>query len=145
MSDKPQVPAIEGWYTMDADQPHLIGSCCNDCGTYHFPKQFTYCKNPACDSSDFEEVQLSRRGKVWSYTNACYQPPEPFVAPDPFHPYAIAAVELEKEQIIVLGQMAEGIDVEQISVGDEVELILEILHASDEGDKLTWKWKPCAA
>lgn len=145
MSDKPQVPAIEGWYTMDADQPHLIGSCCKACGSYYFPKQFTYCKNPACDSSDFDEVQLSRTGKVWSYTNACYQPPEPYVSADPFQPYAIAAVELEKEQMIVLGQVVDGVDVDGLKVGDNVELVLEVLHPSDEGDKVTWKWKPCAA
>lgn len=145
MSDNPQLPAIEGWFTMDTDQPHLIGSRCSDCGTYYFPKQFTYCKNPGCDSSEFEEVPLSRSGKVWSYTNACYQPPEPYVSPDPFKPYAIAAVELEKEQMIVLGQVIEGINVEQLKVGDPVELVLETLHESDEGDKVTWRWKPSAA
>lgn len=145
MSEKPQLPAIEGWYTLDSDRPHLIGSCCKHCGTYYFPKQSTYCKNPACDSSEFEEVPLSRTGKIWSYTNACYQPPEPFVAPDPFKPYAIAAVELAKEQMIVLGQVVEGVDVDQLKVGNAVELVLETLHDSDEGDKVIWKWKPCAA
>ena len=41
MSDKPRVPAIEGWYTMNAEQPHLVGSRCLRCGTYFFPKQAT--------------------------------------------------------------------------------------------------------
>lgn len=145
MSDKPQLAAIEGWYTMDPDQPQLLGSRCKECGSYYFPKQFTYCKNPSCDSSEFEEVPLSRTGKVWSYTNACYEPPEPFVAPDPFVPYAIAAVELEKEQMIVLGQVATGSGVEDIKVGDAMELVLETLHDSDEGEKMIWKWKPSAA
>jgi uncharacterized OB-fold protein len=89
MSEKPLAPAIEGWHTMEAE-PHLIGSQCDQCGTYFFPKQDQYCKNPVCDSTDFHEVELSRTGQVWSYTNACYQPPEPFVATDPFEPYAIA-------------------------------------------------------
>lgn len=145
MTDKPQVAAIEGWYTMDTDQPQLLGSRCSECGSYYFPKQFTYCKNPNCDSSEFEEVPLSRTGKVWSYTNACYKPPEPFVAADPFVPYAIAAVELEKEQMIVLGQVATGSGVEDIKVGDAMELVLETLHDSDEGEKMIWKWKPGAA
>lgn len=145
MSDKPQLPAIDGWYTMDANQPHLIGTCCKDCGTYYFPKQSTYCKNPSCDSTEFDEVQLSRTGKIWSYTNSCYQPPEPFVSPDPFKPYTIAAVELEKEKMIVVGQVADGIEVDQLKVGDEVELVLDTLHESDEGDKIIWKWKPSAA
>ena len=144
MSDKPQVPAIEGWYTMNADAPHLIGSRCSVCGTYFFPKQDLYCKNPACDGTEFEEVELSRTGTVWSYTNACYQPPEPFVAPDPFEPYAIAAVQLEKEQMTVLGQVVEGVGVEDLKVGMAMELVLETLHEDEEDTKLTWKWKPVA-
>ena len=144
MSDKPQVPAIEGWYTMNADAPHLIGSRCNACGTYFFPKQDLYCKNPACDGTEFEEVELSRTGTVWSYTNACYQPPEPFVAPDPFEPYALAAVQLEKEQMTVLGQVVEGVGVEDLKVGMAMELVLETLHEDEEDTKLTWKWKPVA-
>lgn len=145
MSEKPQVPAIEGWYTMNADAPHLIGSRCSDCGTYFFPKQDHYCKNPACDSSDFEEVELSRTGTIWSYTNACYQPPEPFVAADPFKPYAIAAVELEKEQMTILGQVVEGTSVDDLKVGMTMELVLETLHEDEEDTKVTWKWRPVAA
>lgn len=144
MSDKPLAPAIEGWHTM-GDQPHLIGTRCTACGTYFFPKQSHYCKNPDCDSTDFEEVQLSRTGTVWSYTNACYEPPAPFVAPQPFEPYAIAAVQLEAEQMVVLGQVVTGVDTEQLSVGMPVELVLEPLHETDDDIKVTWKWKPVAA
>ena len=110
MSPKPLVPAIEGWHTM-ADKPHLIGTQCEQCGTYFFPRQSDYCRNPNCDSTDFREVELSRTGKIWSYTNACYKPPTPFVAQEPFVPYAIAAVQLEKEQMVVLGQVIEGLTV----------------------------------
>ncbi len=144
MSDKPIAPAIEGWYTLDNQQPHLIGTCCESCGTYYFPKQTHYCRNPDCDSSEFKEVQLSRTGKIWSYTNTCYKPPEPFIAADPFEPYSIAAVQLEKEQMIVLGQVVEGVTVEDMKVGQEVELVLETLYEDDEANKVIWKWKPVA-
>ena len=80
MSDKPVVPAIEGWHTMDTEQPQLIGAKCDKCGTYYFPKQVTYCRNPGCDGAEFSETELSRTGKIWSYTNACYKPPAPYVA-----------------------------------------------------------------
>lgn len=143
MSSKPQAPAIEGWHTMDA-QPRLIGSRCVKCGTYFFPKQSHYCKNPGCDSTEFEEVPLSRTGRIWSYTNACYKPPEPFKAPDPFVPYAIAAVELEEEQMVVLGQVIEGLTVEDLKVGMPMELVLEPLHETDEDIKVTWKWQPAS-
>lgn len=144
MSDKPITAAIEGWYTTDSDKPHLIGTCCKECGTYYFPKQSRFCKNPDCESTDFEEVELSRSGTIWSYTDAQYQPPEPFVAPDPFKPFAIAAVQLEKEQMIVLGQMVEGVTVDQVKVGDPVELVLETLHDDEDNTKVIWKWKPTA-
>ncbi len=141
MSDKPLAPAIEGWHTMEG-KPHLIGSQCKGCGTYFFPKQQHYCRNPACESTDFREVELSRTGHIWSYTNACYQPPEPFVAPEPFEPYAIAAVQLEEEQMTVLGQVVKGVAVEDLKVGMPVELVLEPLHETDDDIKVTWKWSP---
>lgn len=144
MSGKPLVPAIEGWHTMEA-KPHLIGTQCEDCGTYFFPKQTHYCKNPACESTDFREVQLSRTGHIWSYTNACYKPPAPFVAKEPFEPYAIAAVQLEDEQMVVLGQVVEGITVADLKVGMPMELVLETLHETDEDTKVTWKWQPLAS
>jgi uncharacterized OB-fold protein len=140
---KPHAPAIEGWHTMDA-KPCLIGTQCDQCGSYFFPKQTHYCKNPNCESTDFHEVELSRTGHIWSYTNAGYKPPAPFVAADPFEPFAIAAVQLEKEQMVVLGQVVEGVGVEDLKVGMPVELVLEPLHETDDDIKLTWKWKPTA-
>ena len=143
MSNKPLAPAIDGWHTM-AVNPHLIGTQCTACGTYFFPKNHDYCRNPACDSTDFNEVELSRTGHIWSYTNACYKPPEPYVAADPFEPYAIAAVQLEKEQMVVLGQVIAGVSCADLKVGMPVELVLEQLHETDDDIKMTWKWKPAA-
>jgi uncharacterized OB-fold protein len=144
MSGKPLVPAIEGWHTMEA-KPHLIGTQCEDCGTFFFPKQNHFCKNPDCESTDFREVELSRTGHIWSYTNACYKPPAPFVAKEPFEPYAIAAVQLENEKMVVLGQVAEGLSVADLKVGMPMELVLEELHETDEDVKVTWKWQPLAS
>lgn len=145
MSGKPQVPAIEGWFTMDAENPKLIGTKCKKCDTYYFPKQSTFCKNPDCDSTEFDEVELSNRGTVWSYTNSCYKPPEPFVAKEPFEPYTLAAVKLDKEQMIIMGQVQEGFTVDDFKVGDEMELTLAPLHEDEEDIKMTWKWQPVKA
>ena len=76
--------------------------------------------------------------------NACYKPPAPFVAQEPFVPYAIAAVQLEKEQMVVLGQVIEGVTVADLKVGMEMELVLEALHETDNDIKVTWKWQPLA-
>ena len=144
MSEKNRVAAIEGWHTM-TPEPHLIGTQCRQCGTYFFPKQHDFCKNPHCDSTGFDEVELSRKGRIWSYTNACYQPPAPFIAPDPYKPYAIAAVQLEKEQMVVLGQVETGVPAEKLKVGMPMELVLETLHETEEETKVTWKWQPTSA
>lgn len=141
MTSSKRVAAIEGWYTLE-DPPHLIGSRCRSCGTYFFPRQSTYCRNPACQGTSFEEVKLSRTGRIWSYTNACYQPPPPFVAPEPFVPFAIAAVELETERMIVLGQVVAGVAVADLKVGMPVELVLESLYMHDGEQKVVWKWRP---
>lgn len=133
-------PVLEGWFTLDAEQPHLIGTRCTACGTYYFPKLSGFCRNPDCASESFESVNLSRSGKLWSFTNAAYQPPEPYVQvdKDSFQPFAIAAVELEKEKMIVLGQIVTGVGVESLKAGMTMELKLEPLTDG----KLTWKWKP---
>lgn len=143
-SNKPIVAAVEGWYTMDNDKPHLIGTCCKQCGTYYFPKQDRFCRNPDCNSTEFDEVTLSRTGTIWSYTDAQYKPPEPFIAADPYVPYAIAAVQLEKEKMIILGQVIEGVGVDQLKVGNKAELVLETLYEDDDNVKVIWKWKPTA-
>ena len=141
MIARTRVPAIEGWYTLE-DPPQLIGSRCRACGTYFFPRAASFCRNPACEGTSFEEVRLSRTGRIWSYTNACYQPPPPFVAAQPFVPFALAAVELEAERMIVLGQVVSGVAVSALKVGMPVELVLETLYAEGEADKVVWKWKP---
>ena len=140
-----QVPAIDGWFTLDPDAPALLGTRCVACGSYFFPKETTFCRNPACTSRDFEEVELSRRGTVWSFTDNRYQPPAPYVSADPFEPYTIAAVELAREQLVVLGQLVPGVDPSQLRAGLEVELVLDTLYRDDEHEYLVWKWKPVAA
>ncbi len=142
MSEKNTVAAREDWYTLNTEQPRLLGSQCAACETYYFPKHESYCRNPACDSETFNEVELSRRGRIWSYTNAAYPPPPPFVANDPYEPFAIAAVELEKERIVILGQLIKGVTVDDVSIGDDVELVLQSLYEDDENDYVVWKWRP---
>jgi uncharacterized OB-fold protein len=137
-------PVIEGLFTLDAAEPALLGSRCSACGTFYFPKQTNFCRNPACESERFDEVPLSRTGKLWSFTNACYKPPEPYIAADPFVPYAIAAVELDAEKMIVLGQVVEGVGVEHLKAGMSMELVLENI-AGQDGERVTWKWKPTEA
>lgn len=142
MAIRNRVAAREGWYLLDAERPRLLGTQCGDCGSYYFPKHDTYCRNPACDGETFDEVELSHRGRIWSYTNAAYPPPPPFVAAEPYEAFAIAAVELERERIVILGQLANGVGVDDVRIGDEVELTLEPLYVEDDTEFVVWKWQP---
>jgi uncharacterized OB-fold protein len=134
-------PAVEGWFTTGAE-PALLGSRCTSCGTVFFPRVEGFCRNPACSGEEFEELPLSRRGRVWSYTDAQYQPPAPYIAAsDPYVPFALAAVELP-EGLVVLGQVADGYGVADLTVGTEVELVVETLYTDDSGERTIWRWRP---
>jgi uncharacterized OB-fold protein len=134
-------PAIEGWFTTGAE-PALTGTRCTSCATVFFPPTDGFCRNPGCAGEEVEPVELSRRGTVWSYTDAQYQPPPPYItATDPFEPFALAAVELP-EGLVVLGQVAQGYGVADLRVGGEAELVVETLYTDDSGERLIWRWKP---
>ncbi len=142
-----RVPAVEGWFTTgdDGAAPALLGSRCERCGTYAFPGEASFCRNPDCDSTSFETVELSRQGRIWSYTDARYQPPPPYVAADPYVPFCLAAVELAAEKLVVMGQVVAGVRVDDLKVGDEVELVIDTLYSEDGQDYLVWKWRPLGA
>jgi len=140
----PEAPAVEGWFSADPE-PHLIGTRCKQCETYYFPKQTDFCRNPDCFSSDFDEVPLSRTGKVWSYTKHFYQPPEPYIVDGEFEPYTIVGVELAEEKMMVLGQLAADADESALKAGIEMELVIEKLYHQDGTDYTVWKWKPVAS
>lgn len=135
-------PVISGWFTTDPE-PHLIGASCRECGTIAFPPSASWCPSPRCRCTELDEVPLSRRGTIWSFTNAAYQPPPPYVPnDDPYVPFAIAAVELAVEHIVILGQVASGFDLADLYVGQEVELVVETLVDDEERHELTWRWRP---
>src|SRR3954462_5961572 len=144
-SSRARVPAIDGWFTID-DQPVLLGNRCTTCGTVFFPKASFFCRNPACDGDQFEETSLSWQGRIWSFTDAQYQPPPPYIPQtDPFEPFALAAVELAEEQMVVLGQLPPGVRVAALEVGQPVELVVEPLYSDENHEYLVYKWKPLSA
>ncbi len=129
-----QLPAIDGWFTVDdGGVAHLIAGKCTQCATYVFPPRENNCPNPACTGEDLEQVPLSRRGTLWSYTENRYPPPAPYPAADPFVPFAIAAVELADEGLIILGKVVEGTLAADLKVGMEMELTTMPLYTDDDG------------
>jgi len=141
---KSRVPAVDGWFTMD-EPPSLIGLRGVESGSTFFPPTSGVAGDPAAPFEAREPVELSRRGRVWSWTTGNYAPPEPYVAPDPFVPYTVVAAELEDEKMVVLGQLADGFDAADLRLGQEVELVLGALYEDDENEYVVWKWKPVQA
>jgi len=146
-------PAVEGWFTMpetgSAEAPRLIGTRCAASGTYFFPPERVMSRAPGFAGAELEEVTLSNRGRLWSYTDAQYQPPPPYIpVTEPHVPFCIAAVELEAEKIVVMGQVVAGVTIDDLEVGMEMELVLDTLFTESDPDSgeatevVVWKWKP---
>ena len=122
--------------------PHLVGARCPACGTYVFPPRAENCPNPGCSTDELEPVALSRRGTLWSYTENRYQPPPPYPQQDPFEPFAVAAVRLADEGIIVLGKVVDGTLAADLKVGMQMELTIMALYVDDDGATRTvYAWK----
>ncbi|MGW8376113.1 zinc ribbon domain-containing protein [Streptomyces sp. ODS28] len=142
-------PVVAGWFKGEGEDFALLGTRCRDCAAVFFPREDAFCRNPRCAGTALEEVPLSRRGRVWSYTDGRYQPPHPYAWPEgrEWEPYVLLAVELEAERMVVLGQAPPGTTVDEVEVGMEAELVPGVL--SDPGgdaDQLwtTWNWRPVA-
>jgi len=144
------IPALgaDGWFTTEPE-PARLRHRCPTCGTVAFPRPAHGCPNPTCGADELEPTPLSRRGRIWSYTDARYQPPAPYVVPGDEHvPFCIAAVELEAERLIVLGQVVAGVDVDDLALGQAVELVVDTLFTADGDDgpvtHQIYKWRPVA-
>jgi uncharacterized OB-fold protein len=44
--------------------------------------------------------------------------------------------------MVVLGQVADGVDPAALRIGGEVQLVLGTLFEDDDHEYVVWKWKP---
>ena len=137
-SQKKRVPIIQGLFTWPSNDPRLIATKCKKCGTVVFPKG-PFCSNPDCEKTKetIEEIQLSKKGKIWSWTVQRYPPPAPFKY-EPFKPFAIVMVALH-EGLKVYGMLTTT---ENIRIGMEVEMVVDKLYEDEQNEYVTWMWKP---
>ncbi|MET7620918.1 zinc ribbon domain-containing protein [Streptomyces sp. NPDC005408] len=137
---------VAGWFTHDSGEEdfRLLGTRCTACSSVFFPREDSFCRNPACGCGELAEVPLSKRGRVWAYTDGRYRPPAPYVSdPDTdWEPYTLVAVELEAERMVVLGQAVPGVSVGDLAVGMEVEVVPGVLDETPETVWTTWHWRP---
>ncbi|MFM7069281.1 MAG: Zn-ribbon domain-containing OB-fold protein, partial [Actinomycetes bacterium] len=141
---KTRVPAVDGWYRLTEDGGAVLtGTRCSSSGTYFFPPERVMSRAPGHADATLDEVDLSTSGTLWSFTDAQYQPPEPFIAvDDPYVPFCLAAVHLEREQIVVMGQVVAGVTVADLEVGMPMDLVADTLYEDDEHEYVMWKWRP---
>ncbi len=61
---------------------------------------------------------------------------------DPFEPFAVAAVELADEGLIVLGKVVDGTLAADLKVGAEMEVTLIPHYTDDEGvERVVYAWR----
>ena len=66
----------------------------------------------------------------------------PIPHPDPFEPFAVAAVQLADEGLIVLGKVVEGTLAADLKVGMEMELTTMPLFVDDDGvERVVHAWR----
>lgn len=131
------VPLREGIFRLPSsadEEPALIGSRCQNCGDHFFPKRHICL---SCGQEEIEEAALGRRGKIWTYTVARQTPPGSLMQA----PYVIAVVQLTE------GAMVQAVlsdcDLEAVHIGMEVEMVVEKMGTSADGDDLmAFKFKP---
>jgi len=134
---KTRVPVEEGLFTLPespAEQPRLIASRCKKCGEVFFPKRMACLK---CTAMDMEQILLSDRGKLYSFTITRLAPPGSVVKP----PYVLASIEMPEG--VNVHSVLTDCDLDKVQIGDPMELVLETIKQDETGrDVVAFKFKP---
>ena len=118
----------------------LVGHTCRKCGKVNFPPKGVckYCNG----SSDFEEIQLSGRGKVHTFTllGAGGAPPEFAEQEKAGGSYPVTIVELEEGPKII-GQMAD-VSPKDVRIGMPVTAELRRIYTEEGVIRYGFKFVP---
>ena len=138
MTVKEKVPIVAGLFKWPADDPRIIASRCKKCGTVSFPKA-PFCQNPDCEKKreNVEQIELSKKGTLYSFTFQRYQPPLPFRY-EPFQAYALGMVDFP-EGIRIWGVITR---MDNLKIGMKMETTVGKLYEDEKNEYLTWMWKP---
>ena len=136
-----QVPIAEGLFTWPSNDPRLIGSRCSNCGVVTFPAQNSCA---ACSGTETENIELERRGKLWTFTLQCFLPNRPPYdgpeTPETFKPFGVGYVELPDQTRVQARLKTE--DVTKLKVGMEMELVVEKYIERDGKDVVSYFFVP---
>jgi uncharacterized OB-fold protein len=128
-----RVPLVKDAFTETAEGGKLVGNKCKKCGQVFFPKART-CLN--CFNEDMEDVVLSRRGKLYSYTIG--RMPSMHFWP----PYCLGFMDIP-EGVRIFGPLkVEESEYGQLKIGMDVSLVIEKLWQEDDKEIIGWKFEP---
>lgn len=135
---EPKVFRIEG-------EPVLLGSRCTECSRVFFPGQ-EWCA--ACSTPSCQTIELSRHGKLKSYTVVFRKTAYSVVTP----PYIVAEIELPENGVLLYSTLnltstpsAEGYKfhtgvsdqaLSQISIGQPVKLDPVAIRKDEAGEEI---------
>ena len=133
MSEMEEVNGLSLLVRQDEEGPYLVGGKCGSCQAVFFPKQ-SIC--PRCTGQSIEEAPLSRKGKLYTYTEV-YQKPPDYDGPVP---YIIGRV-LLSEGVFVLTHLKAGKG--DLKINMDMELMVEPIYQDANGKGLTgYKFRP---
>ncbi len=134
-AEKKTIPLQEGLFAQGSDgKYHLIASRCNSCKRTFFPKR-KYCGK--CGASDVEVINLSDRGKVFSFTLVDRKSLYTIIEP----PYMEAEVEMPEG--VNVFTILDKCDPQAVNFGMEVEVYVDKIKQDDQGnDIIAYKFKP---
>ena len=133
-----RVPIEQGFFTIPDDPieaPRLLGSRCPACGEHFFPRRMVCAK---CLHEGCEDVLLGPTGRLWTWT---YVHVPLFAKRDAkVEAYGVGQVDLPEgprvQSILVGGR-------DDFEIGMELELDLETLGATGDGDELViYRFRP---
>jgi uncharacterized OB-fold protein len=140
-----QIPLAEGLFTWPSDQPSLIAGRVRETGQLMFPRR----EHVMLDDGSLvetEAVELPRRGRLWTFTTQGFPPPlKDFVgSTKPYTPFSLGYIEFEGG-LLVQTRLTEP-DPAALTIGQEMELVLETIGTDAEGNDLVmYAFSPIAA
>lgn len=136
-----RIPITEGIFTTplsQLEQVRLKGCKCRNCGEVFWGKR-SFCEN--CSSEDLEDLVLSNKGTLYSYTIIEHRPPGDYKGPEPFVPFGVGLVELPEGVRIVTPLTVNN--PAQLEIGMEMELLVEKFYEDENGKEvIAFKFKP---
>lgn len=116
------------------EEGHLLGTKCRNCKTVSFPRRMVC---PCCLADDTEEVPLSKKGKLYSYS-INQMAPEGFEAP-----YITGKVDFpENVRVFSVITGCEPTE-DSLQIGMDMEVVFEPIRKDEKGNPLVgYKFKP---